>query len=119
MRSVERLLVPSKSEAFEVDGSIWVDTGNIIYRDSTGTERILSTLTFEVVGEVLTEINDTFRINFTTDKDFEDIKIYRNGMRQGGNGNDYVITGTNQIQLTTPLIGAEVLIADYTTKDAS
>jgi len=117
MRSQDRLIVPDSNRAWKVNGSIWVDSGKVIYQDSLGTERVLSTLQQEIIEEVLTEVPDALRINFTTSKGYVSIKIYRNGIRLRGGGNDYLETSENSIQLVVPLETGELLFADYTTEE--
>lgn len=117
MRSQDRLLIPDSNRAWKINGSVWIENGQILYQDSTGNERVLSTLQREIVEEVLTEVPDALKINFTTTFDYELIKVFRNGLRLRGGGNDYLETSSNSIQLVVPLETDEVLLADYTTKE--
>lgn len=119
MRSQDRIIVPSSNRAWKVNGSVWVESGRVIYKDETGTEKVLSTLQYEVCEEPLVEDPNSLLsgVEFTTLKTFTVIKVYRNGMRMRGGGNDYTVTGNQSISLVEPVGQGENLFADYYTEE--
>jgi hypothetical protein len=116
LESNKRVEIPDKSEAWEVKGHIWRDGDKIIFMDPNGTERVLSDLQVEVIGEVLQEDVENDNLHFITSKPFEGLRLFRNGMRQTVT-TDYTITAPNKVLLTVALDVEDVLMADFTTKE--
>lgn len=101
--------------AVSLQGKLFLNGGSVYFEDNSNVRYQFSNLKRRIVGEIMNVDPLTEGKNSTTLYDFDNLAVYRNGLRLLGSGNDYSIIGNSRISLAIPLEIDDLLLADYET----
>lgn len=101
--------------AVSLQGKLFLNGGSVYFEDDSNVRYQFSNLKRRIVGEIMNVDPLTEGKNSTTLYDFDNLAVYRNGLRLLGSGNDYSIIGNSRISLAIPLEIDDLLLADYET----